>query len=90
MPTVPANTVSAEAARLFTVHAEIRAKRDTVGIPMNILVLNAGSSSLKFQVIATDLERIEQRKDERLCRYSIRGYCGHSPRPSCRGGLCSG
>ncbi|HTS62954.1 MAG TPA: acetate kinase [Candidatus Acidoferrales bacterium] len=35
---------------------------------MNILVLNAGSSSLKFQVIATDLERIEQRKDERLCR----------------------
>ena len=35
---------------------------------MNILVLNAGSSSLKFQVIATDLERIEQRKDERICR----------------------
>ena len=27
---------------------------------MNILVLNAGSSSLKFQVIATDLERIRQ------------------------------
>ena len=35
---------------------------------MNILVLNAGSSSLKFQVIATDLERIRQDGDERLCR----------------------
>jgi len=35
---------------------------------MNILVLNAGSSSLKFQVIATDLERIQRDGDERLCR----------------------
>jgi acetate kinase len=35
---------------------------------MNILVLNAGSSSLKFQVIATDLERIHRDGDERLCR----------------------
>ena len=35
---------------------------------MNILVLNAGSSSLKFQVIATDLERIQKDADERLCR----------------------
>ena len=25
---------------------------------MNVLVLNSGSSSLKFQVIATDLDRI--------------------------------
>ena len=33
---------------------------------MNILVLNAGSSSLKFQIIATDLERIRQNKDIRL------------------------
>jgi len=33
---------------------------------MNILVLNCGSSSLKFQLIATDLERIEQNADERL------------------------
>ena len=36
--------------------------------PMNILVLNAGSSSLKFQVIATDRDRIRQQTDERLCR----------------------
>jgi acetate kinase len=38
---------------------------------MNVLVLNAGSSSLKFQIIATDLERIQQHKDERLCRGEI-------------------
>jgi len=35
---------------------------------MNVLVLNAGSSSLKFQVIATDLERIRRDADELLCR----------------------
>jgi acetate kinase len=35
---------------------------------MNVLVLNAGSSSLKFQVIATDLEHIQRNCDERLCR----------------------
>src|SRR6476660_2696123 len=33
---------------------------------MNILVLNAGSSSLKFQIIATDLDRIRLGKDVRL------------------------
>jgi acetate kinase len=33
---------------------------------MNILVLNCGSSSLKFQLIATDLERIDQNADQRL------------------------
>ncbi len=33
---------------------------------MNILVLNCGSSSLKFQLIATDSERIGQNTDERL------------------------
>lgn len=35
---------------------------------MNILVLNCGSSSLKFQLIATDLERIEQNTDQRLAK----------------------
>ena len=30
---------------------------------MNVLVLNAGSSSLKFQVVATDLDRIRQSTD---------------------------
>ncbi len=33
---------------------------------MNILVLNCGSSSLKFQLIATDLDRIERNTDKRL------------------------
>ena len=40
---------------------------------MNVLVLNAGSSSLKYQVIATDLERIQEDRDERLCRGSLEG-----------------
>ena len=35
---------------------------------MNVLVLNSGSSSLKFQVIATDLEHIKRNEDQRLCR----------------------
>ena len=38
---------------------------------MNVLVLNAGSSSLKFQIIATDLERIQQDKDERICKGEV-------------------
>ena len=35
---------------------------------MNVLVLNVGSSSLKFQIIATDIDRIKQDQDERLCK----------------------
>ncbi len=38
---------------------------------MNILVLNAGSSSLKFQIIATDLERIRSGNDVRLLRGEV-------------------
>jgi acetate kinase len=38
---------------------------------MNILVLNAGSSSLKFQIIATDLDRIREDKDVRLLRGEV-------------------
>jgi acetate kinase len=38
---------------------------------MNILVVNAGSSSLKFQIIATDLERIRQDRDVRLLRGEV-------------------
>lgn len=34
---------------------------------MNVFVLNSGSSSLKFQIIATDLDRIKQHQDERIC-----------------------
>ena len=35
---------------------------------MNVLVLNCGSSSVKFQLISTDLERIEQDADKRLAQ----------------------
>src|SRR5690349_14377732 len=35
---------------------------------MNILVLNCGSSSVKFQLIETDLDRIAQNADRRLAR----------------------
>ncbi|MCE5304671.1 acetate kinase [bacterium] len=35
---------------------------------MNILVINTGSSSLKFQIIKTDLEMIEQGTDKMLCK----------------------
>lgn len=45
---------------------------------MNVLVLNAGSSSLKFQIIATDLELIEDYKDERICRGEIEGIGGEA------------
>jgi acetate kinase len=45
---------------------------------MNVLVLNSGSSSLKFQVIATDLEQIQQYKDDRICRGEIEGIGGEA------------
>jgi acetate kinase len=35
---------------------------------MNILVLNSGSSSVKFQIVATDSERIERNTDKGLVR----------------------
>lgn len=43
---------------------------------MNVLVLNAGSSSLKFQVIATDLGQIKQHKDDRILRGQVDGISG--------------
>ena len=45
---------------------------------MNVLVLNAGSSSLKFQVISTDPDRISQDTDERLCRGEMEGIGGEA------------
>src|SRR5499427_5630703 len=44
--------------------------------PMNVLVLNAGSSSLKFQIISTDLEQINAYKDDRILRGEIDGIGG--------------
>lgn len=45
---------------------------------MNILVLNCGSSSVKFQLIATDLERIAGNTDRRLARGSIERVGGEA------------
>ena len=45
---------------------------------MNVLVLNSGSSSLKFQLIATDLNRIKQNTDDRVCRGEVEGIGGEA------------
>ncbi len=45
---------------------------------MNVLVLNSGSSSLKFQIIATDLDRIKQHQDQRLCRGEVERIGGEA------------
>ena len=45
---------------------------------MNVLVLNSGSSSLKFQIIATDLEQIQQHKDARVLRGVVDGIGGEA------------
>jgi acetate kinase len=45
---------------------------------MNILVLNSGSSSLKFQLIDTDADRIRQNSDVRLCRGLIERIGGEA------------
>jgi acetate kinase len=45
---------------------------------MNVLVVNSGSSSLKFQVISTDIDRIKQDKDDRICRGEVEGIGGEA------------
>lgn len=45
---------------------------------MNVLVLNCGSSSLKFQIIGTDLAAIENNADVRLARGVIERLGGES------------
>jgi acetate kinase len=45
---------------------------------MNILVLNCGSSSVKFQLIETDLERIAQNADKRLARGMVERVGGEA------------
>ena len=43
---------------------------------MNVLVLNCGSSSVKYQLIDTSLERIESNTDRTLARGEIEiGRC---------------
>ena len=45
---------------------------------MNVLILNCGSSSVKFQLISTDVERIEQNTDERLAHGLIERIGGEA------------
>src|SRR5215471_15099048 len=45
---------------------------------MNVLVLNAGSSSLKFHVISTDPDRIAKDADERLTRGEVERIGGEA------------
>jgi len=45
---------------------------------MNVLVLNSGSSSLKFQLIATDLDRIKKNADQRLCKGMVERIGGEA------------
>ncbi len=45
---------------------------------MNVLVLNSGSSSFKFQIIATDLEKIKRDTDDRICRGEVEGIGGEA------------
>ena len=45
---------------------------------MNILVLNCGSSSVKFQIIATDLDAIARDDDQRLARGTIERIGGEA------------
>ena len=45
---------------------------------MNVLVLNSGSSSFKFQIIATDPDRIKQNADQRLCRGEVERIGGEA------------
>ena len=45
---------------------------------MNVLVLNCGSSSLRFQLIDTDLEALERDADRRLARGTVERVGGHA------------
>lgn len=45
---------------------------------MNVLVLNSGSSTLKFQLIATDIDRIRQNADLRLCKGMVERIGGEA------------
>jgi len=47
-------------------------------LAMNVLVLNTGSSSLKFQVISTDPDRIAKDTDERLTRGEVERIGGEA------------
>jgi acetate kinase len=42
---------------------------------VNVLVLNVGSSTLKFQLVRTDAERMPEEHDDRRARLAIEIFC---------------
>src|SRR5215470_8447906 len=70
--------LAAEIAPSVADRAGIHRSAKFQGKCMNVLVLNSGSSSLKFQLVSTDLGRIAQNKDDRLCRGHIEGIGGEA------------
>jgi acetate kinase len=58
-------------------HFQIEAHTSNVFV-MNVLVLNCGSSSVKFQLIATSLEDIASNTDRRLARGNIERVGGEA------------
>ncbi len=45
---------------------------------MNVLVLNSGSATLKFQLVRTDAERMRDNRDEKLARGSVEHIGGEA------------
>ena len=45
---------------------------------MNVLVLNSGSSSVKFELISTDLDLIAKNQDQRRARGTIERIGGEA------------
>jgi hypothetical protein len=45
---------------------------------MNVLVVNSGKLDLKCQVITTDVERVGQDQEERICAVLLQGHCPNS------------
>src|SRR5688572_15732123 len=48
------------------------------GAEINVLVLNSGSSTVRFQIIETDLETIRNDADRRLARGLVERIGGHA------------
>ncbi len=53
---------------------------------MNVLVLNVGSSTLKFQLVRTDQQRLAENRDEKLARGQIERIGGEAVYTASGGG----
>jgi len=57
---------------------EIKNQNSKIKNHVNVLVLNCGSSSVKFQIIATDIDAIANNSDQRLARGTIERIGGEA------------